>query len=56
MGIQHMAFVVEDMDALVVKLKGQEIFGEIQSYEDSYKLCYIRGPEGIILELAEPIK
>jgi hypothetical protein len=32
-----------------------EIFSEIQQYEGSYKLCYVRGPEGIILELAEKI-
>ncbi len=58
LGIRHIAFVVEDIKAVVAKLKtkGHEIFGEIQSYEESYKLCYVRGPEGIILELAEPIK
>lgn len=37
-------------------MKGTELFGEIQNYENAYKLCYIRGPEGIILELAEKIK
>ena len=58
LGIRHIAFVVEDIQAIVAKLKkqGQEIFGEIQNYEDSYKLCYVRGPEGIILELAEQIE
>ena len=58
LGIRHIAFVVEDMEAVIAKLKkrGTETFSEIQYYEDSYKLCYIRGPEGIILELAEPIK
>jgi catechol 2,3-dioxygenase-like lactoylglutathione lyase family enzyme len=57
-GIRHIAFVVEDIEAVVAKLKakGQEIFGEIQNYEESYKLCYVRGPEGIILELAEQIE
>lgn len=55
--IRHIAFVVQDIEAIVAKLKkqGQEIIGEIQAYETSYKLCYVRGPEGIILELAEPI-
>ena len=40
LGIRHIAFVVEDIEAVVAKLKtkGQEIFGEIQSYEESYKL------------------
>jgi catechol 2,3-dioxygenase-like lactoylglutathione lyase family enzyme len=58
LGIRHIAFIVEDIEGVVAKLKtkGQEIFGEIQSYEESYKLCYVRGPEGIILELAEQIK
>jgi catechol 2,3-dioxygenase-like lactoylglutathione lyase family enzyme len=58
LGIRHIAFAVEDIEALVTKLKkkGTEIFSEIQTYENMYKLCYVRGPEGIILELAEQIK
>ena len=58
LGIRHITFAVEDIEALVAKLKkrGTEIFSEIQTYENMYKLCYIRGPEGIILELAEEIK
>ena len=58
LGIRHIAFAVEDIEAIVSKLekKGAELVGEIQTYEDSYKLCYIRGPEGIILELAEQLK
>lgn len=58
LGIRHIAFVVEDIEAVVAKLKGKstEIFSEIQRFEESYKLCYVRGPEGIILELAEQIK
>jgi len=57
LGIQHIAFAVEDIEAIVAKLKnkGVELFGEIQNYENVYKLCYVRGPEGIILELAEKI-
>jgi catechol 2,3-dioxygenase-like lactoylglutathione lyase family enzyme len=57
LGIRHIAFVVEDIDAIVAKLnmKGSETIGRILNYEDSYRLCYIRGPEDIILELAEPI-
>lgn len=57
LGIRHIAFVVEDLDAIVAHLKknGTEIFSEIQRFEGSYKLCYVRGPEGIILELAEEI-
>ncbi len=58
LGIRHIAFAVEDIETLVAKLKnkGVEIFSEIQNYENKYKLCYCRGPEGIILELAEQIK
>lgn len=57
LGIRHITFAVEDIEAIVAKLKknGVEIFSEIQNYEDIYKLCYVRGPEGIILELAERI-
>jgi catechol 2,3-dioxygenase-like lactoylglutathione lyase family enzyme len=55
LGIRHICFAVEDVEAIVAKLikKGAELVGEIQNYENIYKLCYIRGPEGIILELAE---
>lgn len=57
LGIRHIAFAVEDIDAIVAKLKknGTEFFSEIQNYEGIYKLCYVHGPEGIILELAEKI-
>ncbi|WP_100407618.1 VOC family protein [Bacillus solitudinis] len=57
LGIRHIAFAVEDIEALVTKLKkkGAGLIGEIQNYENAYKLCYVRGPEGIILELAEKI-
>jgi catechol 2,3-dioxygenase-like lactoylglutathione lyase family enzyme len=58
LGIRHITFAVEDIEAIVAKLKknGAELVGEIQTYENSYKLCYIRGPEGIILELAEQLE
>ena len=56
-GIRHVAFVVEDIDAVVAGLRGRgaELVGELERYEDSYRLCYVRGPEGIIIELAEQI-
>lgn len=56
-GIRHIAFVVEDIDAVVASLRarGTELVGELVRYADSYRLCYVRGPEGIIVELAEPI-
>lgn len=57
LGIRHVTFQVEDIESIVAKLEkiGGELFGPIQNYKDVYKLCYIRGPEGIILELAEEI-
>nr|WP_144921002.1 VOC family protein [Paenibacillus bovis] len=57
LGIIHICFAVEDLDAIIAKLKkrGTEIFSEIEQYEESYKLCYVRGPKGIILELAEKL-
>lgn len=57
-GIRHIAFVVDDVDAIVAKLKSKDVetFGEVQNYENIYKLCYVRGPEGIILELAEELE
>ena len=57
-GIRHICFAVEDIEGVVEKLKkrGTETFSEIQQYEESYKLCYVHGPDGIILELAEKIK
>jgi catechol 2,3-dioxygenase-like lactoylglutathione lyase family enzyme len=56
-GIRHLAFLVEDIDAVVAGLRarGTELVGELVRYEDSYRLCYVRGPEGIIVELAEEI-
>jgi len=56
-GIRHIAFVVEDIDAVVARLRarGAKLVGELERYEDSYRLCYVRGPEGIIVELAEQI-
>ena len=56
-GIRHVAFVVDDIDAVVAGLpaRGAELVGEVERYEDSYRLCYVRGPEGIIVELAEKI-
>ena len=56
-GIRHIAFAVEDIDAIVASLRarGFELVGELEQYKDIYRLCYVRGPEGIIVELAERI-
>ena len=54
-GLRHVAFVVEDVDAAVARLRarGGELVGEVVRYEDIFRLCYVRGPEGIIIGLAE---
>ena len=56
-GIRHVTFAVDDLDAVLAGLRarGAELVGEVVRYEDSYRLCYVRGPEGIIVELAERI-
>ena len=56
-GLRHLAFAVDDIDAVVASLRahGWELVGEVENYEDIYRLCYIRCPEGIIVELAERI-
>ena len=56
-GIRHLTFAVDDIDAVVARLRarGAELVGEMERYEDSYRLCYVRGPEGILVELAERI-
>jgi predicted enzyme related to lactoylglutathione lyase len=50
-------FAVDDIDDVVARLRchGAELVGEIAQYEDSYRLCFLRGPEGIIIGLAEQL-
>ena len=54
-GIRHLTFAVDDLDAVLADIRdhGAELVGEVQNYENVYKLCYVRGPAGIILELGE---
>ena len=56
-GIRHLLFVVDDAEATLAELRahGGELVGELVNYEDSYWLCYVRGPAGIIVELAQKI-
>ncbi len=56
-GIRHVAFAVEGIDAVLARLRarGAELVGELGNYRNRYRLCYIRGPAGIIVELAEQI-
>jgi catechol 2,3-dioxygenase-like lactoylglutathione lyase family enzyme len=57
LGLRHLCFAVDDVEAAVaaVQAKGAELVGEVVPYGNSYELCYVRGPEGIIVELAEKI-
>jgi catechol 2,3-dioxygenase-like lactoylglutathione lyase family enzyme len=56
-GIRHILFVVDDAEGTLARLQdhGGELVGELVNYEDIYWLCYVRGPAGIIVELAERI-
>ena len=57
LGIRRIMFAVDDIDDVVARLRshGAELVGEMAQYEDSYRLCYVRGPEGIIIALAEQL-
>ena len=56
-GIRHILFAVDDIQASLAALRahGGELVGELENYENVYWLCYLRGPAGIIVELAEKI-
>ncbi|GAC1437535.1 MAG: VOC family protein [Solirubrobacteraceae bacterium] len=55
LGIRRIMFAVDDVEDVVARLRGHgaELVGEIAQYEDIYRLCFVRGPEGIIIGLAE---
>ena len=57
LGIRRIMFAVDDIEDVAARLRahGAELIGEITQYEDMYRLCYIRGPEGIIVALAEQL-
>ena len=57
LGIRRIMFAVDDLDDVVARLRnhGAELVGEIAQYEDVYRLCFLRGPEGIIIGLAEQL-
>jgi catechol 2,3-dioxygenase-like lactoylglutathione lyase family enzyme len=57
LGIRRIMFAVDDIDDVLARLRthGAELIGEVAQYEDMYRLCYIRGPEGIIVALAEQL-
>ena len=55
--MDNVLIVVEDLDDVVARLRdhGAELVGEIAQYEDLYRLCFMRGPEGIVVGLAEQL-
>ena len=57
LGMRRIMFAVDDVDDVVTRLRkhGGELVGEIAQYEDLYRLCFLRGPEGIIIGLAEQL-
>jgi catechol 2,3-dioxygenase-like lactoylglutathione lyase family enzyme len=57
LGIRRIMFAVDDIEDVLARLHthGAELVGELEQYEDSYRLCYVRGPEGIIVALAEQL-
>jgi catechol 2,3-dioxygenase-like lactoylglutathione lyase family enzyme len=58
LGIRRIMFAVEDIEDVLARLRahGAELVGEVAQYEDKYRLCYLRGPEGIIVALAEQLR
>jgi catechol 2,3-dioxygenase-like lactoylglutathione lyase family enzyme len=57
LGIRRIMFAVDDIEDVVARLRahGGQLVGELTQYEDKYRLCYIRGPEGILVALAEQL-
>lgn len=57
LGYLRVMFAVDDLDEMLPRLRkyGAQLVGEVVQYEDSYRLCYIRGPEGILIGLAEQL-
>jgi catechol 2,3-dioxygenase-like lactoylglutathione lyase family enzyme len=57
LGIRRIMFAVDDIDAVLARLmaQGASLMGEVVNYEDVYRLCYVRGPEGIIIGLAQDV-
>jgi predicted enzyme related to lactoylglutathione lyase len=58
LGIRRIRFAVDDIGDVLARLRahGAELIGEVAEYEDMYRLCYIRGPEGIVVALAEQLR
>jgi catechol 2,3-dioxygenase-like lactoylglutathione lyase family enzyme len=57
LGYLRVMFAVDDIDETLMKLRkrGAQLVGEVVRYEDTYRLCYIRGPEGLLIGLAQEL-
>ena len=57
LGLRRIMFAVDDLDEVLGRLRanGAELIGEVVQFEDSYRLCYVRGPEGIVVALAQQL-
>jgi predicted enzyme related to lactoylglutathione lyase len=57
LGIRRLMFAVDDIEDTIARLRthGAELIGEVVRYEDIFLLCYLRGPEGVIVALAEEL-
>jgi len=57
LGLRRIMFLVDDLDDVIIRLRthGAELLREIAQYKDAYRLCFVRGPEGIIIGLSEQL-
>ena len=57
LGYLRVMFAVDDLDEVLARLRtrGAQLVGDVVQYEDSYRLCYLRGPEGLLIGLAEQL-
>jgi predicted enzyme related to lactoylglutathione lyase len=58
LGYLRVMFTVDDIDETLARLRGRgaQLVGEVVQYEEAYRLCYIRGPEGLLIGLAEELR
>lgn len=58
LGIRRIMFAVDDLEKVLARLRAQgaELVGEVVQYQDQYRLCYVRGPEGIMVALAQQLR
>jgi len=56
-GLRHLTFAVDDLEATLDRVRphGAELVGEVVQFGDTYRLCFLRGPQGVIIELAERV-